>query len=91
MKKFLKSYRYSSYLDYVGEERIEKSIIKSENFPDYFDNSQSFNDFVENYFTETWNQQEPARTVLAEGLAEGHDARGREYALKRKMEKRLDS
>ena len=50
MKKFLESYKYSSYQDYIGEDRIEKSIIKPENFPDYFRNSESFKDFVENYF-----------------------------------------
>jgi hypothetical protein len=53
MKKFLELYRYSSYQDYIGEERIEKNIIKSENFPDYFQSKQSFKDFVENYFIET--------------------------------------
>ena len=52
MKNFLKSYRYSSYLDYIGEDRIEKNIIKKENFPDYFQNFQSFRVFVENYFVE---------------------------------------
>ncbi|MDP3763455.1 MAG: transposase [bacterium] len=50
MRKFLKSYRYSSYPDYIDEDRVEKNIIKTENFPDYFKNSQSFQDFVENYF-----------------------------------------
>src|SRR3989338_1949086 len=35
MKKFLESYRYSSYLDHIGKNRVEKNIIKSENFPDY--------------------------------------------------------
>ncbi len=50
MKKFLESYRYSSYLDYIGIDRIEKNVINPENFPDYFQNSQSFQDFVENYF-----------------------------------------
>ena len=52
MKKFLESYRYSSYLDYLGKDRIEKNIINPENFPDYFLNSQSFRDFVESYFIE---------------------------------------
>ena len=52
MKKFLESYQYSSYLDYVGEDRIEKNIINPKNFPDYFQNSQSFQDFIENYFIE---------------------------------------
>ncbi|MDO8569449.1 MAG: hypothetical protein Q7R89_01530 [bacterium] len=52
MKKFLESYRYSSYLDYIGGDRIEKNITNLENFPEYFKNSQSFRDFVENYFIE---------------------------------------
>ena len=52
MKRFLESYRYSSYRDYLGEDRIEKNIIKPENFPDYFENTKSFQDFVDDYFTE---------------------------------------
>ncbi len=50
MKKFLEVYPYSSYIDYIGENRMEKNIINPENFPDYFEGSQSFKDFVENYF-----------------------------------------
>jgi len=53
MKKFLESYRYSSYSDYIGIDRIEKNIINPENFPNYFEDSQSFEDFVVNYFAET--------------------------------------
>ena len=52
MKKFLESYQYSSYLDYIGKDRVEKNIITPKNFPDYFKNNQSFQDFVEAYFTE---------------------------------------
>lgn len=52
MKKFLESYRYSSYLDYLGEDRVEENIIKTENFPDYFQGARSFEDFIENYFVE---------------------------------------
>ena len=52
MKNFLELYRYSSYQDYIGGDRVEKNIIKPENFPDYFKNSESFKDFVENYFIE---------------------------------------
>ncbi len=51
MSEFLKSYRYSSYLDYTREKRVEKSIIKPENFPDYFEDSQAFKNFVEDYFS----------------------------------------
>ena len=50
MKKFLESYRYSSYQDYIGINRIEKNILHQENFPDYFEDTKSFKDFVENYF-----------------------------------------
>ena len=53
MKNFLESYRYSSYPDYIGEDRVEKNIIKPENFPDYFHGVKSFKDFVENYFIKT--------------------------------------
>ncbi len=50
MREFLQSYQYSSYIDYIGEERVEKNILNSKNFPDYFQTKQSFKDFVENYF-----------------------------------------
>src|SRR3989338_356036 len=49
MKKFLTVYPYSSYLDYIGENRVEKNIINPENFPEYFQNAQSFEDFVGDY------------------------------------------
>lgn len=49
MKKFIESYRYSSYLDYVGTDRVEKNIINPENFPDYFQNSKSFREFVDDF------------------------------------------
>ena len=52
MKKFLESYRYSSYQDYIGIDRVEKNILNTENFPDYFGDTKSFKDFVENYFIE---------------------------------------
>jgi putative transposase len=52
MKKFLESYRYSSYLDHLGINRVEKNLIKIENFPDYFQDFRSFQDFVESYFIE---------------------------------------
>ena len=52
MKNFLQSYRYSSYLDYLGEDRVEKNIINIENFPNYFQDNRSFKSFVESYFTD---------------------------------------
>ncbi len=50
MKKFLESYRYSSYHDYIGIERAEKSILNKDSFPDYFGDIKGFKDFLENYF-----------------------------------------
>jgi len=50
MKDFLESYRYSSYQDYIGVDRVEKAILNSKAFPDYFQTQQSFKDFVESYF-----------------------------------------
>ena len=52
MKKFLESYRYSSYCDYLGRDRVEKNIINPKAFPEYFENSKEFEDFVHNYFVE---------------------------------------
>lgn len=51
MKRFLESYQYSSYIDYLGKNRVERNITKLENFPSYFKDSDSFKDFVESYFT----------------------------------------
>jgi putative transposase len=50
MKKFLDSYNYSSYQDYIKEDRVEKSILNKESFPEYFNTKQSFKDFVENFY-----------------------------------------
>ncbi len=52
MKKFLKEYPYSSYLDYADGERTEKNIIEPESFPEYFQDAKEFKDFVENYFSD---------------------------------------
>lgn len=55
-KEFLKSYRYSSYQDYIGIGRVEKRIINKEAFPGYFEDTQKFQDFVENYFSDNETQ-----------------------------------
>jgi len=53
MKGFLQLYRYSSYFDYIDVDRLEKNILNKENFPDYFGDTNSFKDFVENYLSDT--------------------------------------
>ena len=51
MKKFLELYRYSSYQDYIGVDRVEKNILKPEVFPTNFTDMKSLKDFIENYFS----------------------------------------
>ena len=39
---FLEKYKYSSYLDYLENDRQEQKIIDIKNFPDYFSNKKLF-------------------------------------------------
>ena len=40
--KYLNNYFYSSYLDYIGKDRLHSSIISKKNFPDYFPSQKTF-------------------------------------------------
>ena len=68
MREFLKSYKYSSYQDYVQVKRPENKIINFSRFPDYFMGDKEFKNFVESYFIindiDEFNITH-ARTVLA--------------------------
>ncbi|MFA6269594.1 MAG: transposase [Candidatus Paceibacterota bacterium] len=44
-KIFLNSYKHSSYLDYL-EDRQEASVLNKEAFPEYFENTKNFDDFI---------------------------------------------
>ena len=48
-KKFLKEYKYSSYKDYMGEEREENAILNKEEFPEYFSTSNDFEAMIEEW------------------------------------------
>lgn len=39
---YLLKYPYSSYLDFVGEKRVQNKILNTESFPKYFPNKKSF-------------------------------------------------
>ncbi len=39
---FLDSYKYSSYFDYKGVNRVENNILTPDSFPEYFQNSSEF-------------------------------------------------
>jgi putative transposase len=41
-KDYLDKYSYSSYLDFIGEKRIQNRILDIEEFPKYFPKKNSF-------------------------------------------------
>ncbi len=46
-KKFVKEFKYSSYMDYLGEERLENQILNREEFPKYFENVKKFDKMMD--------------------------------------------
>ena len=50
VKKYLKEYKYSSYVDYLGEDREEKLILNKEAFPEYFEEFKDFEEFIDEWF-----------------------------------------
>ncbi|MBI2475892.1 MAG: transposase [Candidatus Taylorbacteria bacterium] len=48
-KKFLYSYKYSSFQDYSGQRRDEGLIIEPSSFPDYFGSFSDFGDMLEEW------------------------------------------
>ncbi|MCK6462723.1 MAG: transposase [Candidatus Pacebacteria bacterium] len=46
---FLKSYIYSSFLDFTVEKRKELVILNKNQFPEYFENFKEFEVFIENW------------------------------------------
>ncbi len=49
VKEFLFSYKYSSYLDFMGIERPENRILNREVFPQYFTEKVSFSKFLNSW------------------------------------------
>lgn len=39
---YLRGYEYSSYLDFLGIQRVQNKVINIKNFPDYFSDKESF-------------------------------------------------
>lgn len=44
-EKYLASYRYSSYLDYIGISRLENELLDVNSFPEYFCSKKEFKSF----------------------------------------------
>ena len=45
-EEFLREYRWSSYQDYLGEERREKALISEAALPEYWSTRRSFGVFI---------------------------------------------
>jgi len=50
-KRFLESYPFSSYQDYIGVERKEAVLLNREPFPDYFQKVDDFKSFIHDWLT----------------------------------------
>jgi putative transposase len=50
-EKYLENYPFSSYYEYIGKDRIEKSILNKPAFPEYFSNTKDFTDFIEDWLS----------------------------------------
>jgi len=48
-KDFLKTYPYSSYLDYLGQERELSAILDRKEFPDYFDTTTKVEGMIDDW------------------------------------------
>ena len=48
-KQYLGNYPYSSYFDYLGRARGENLILNKEAFPEYFENSKEFEQFIDDW------------------------------------------
>ncbi len=46
-ENFLEQYKYSSYLDYCGKNRLEEKIINKTALPEYFDSLSNFRDAIQ--------------------------------------------
>lgn len=48
-KDFLKNYKYSSFLDYLGQERLFGKILRKNVFPEYFEKPKDFSSMLEEW------------------------------------------
>ena len=66
-QRYLKTYRFSSYLDYLGKKRPENMILNKDVFPEYFENFSEFRDFIDEWLTAPAEHHSP-RAVLGKPL-----------------------
>ena len=51
LEKYLSTYKYSSYGEYVGESRIQSKILYKQAFPNYFPNGDKFKDEIKDWIS----------------------------------------
>lgn len=51
LERYLLTYKYSSYSEYIGEDRIESKILYKQAFPNYFSNSEKFIDEIKDWIS----------------------------------------
>lgn len=66
VKNFLHSYQYSSYLDYLGVNRVEGRILSKNTFPKYFAQKREFVDFINDWLN--YSTLEPTPEGSPRGL-----------------------
>ncbi len=50
-ERYLANYKYSSYLDYLGTQRLENKLLNINHFPKYFNSSKDFNMFIQDWLS----------------------------------------
>ena len=54
-KRYLDGYQYSSYLDFMGHNRLEGNILGRDSFPSYFSEQNSFQGYIDDWLDYTNN------------------------------------
>lgn len=49
LDKYLSTYKYSSYGEYIGEKRVQSKILHKQAFPDYFSNGNKFSNEIRDW------------------------------------------
>ena len=50
-ERYLETYTYSSYIDYIGHKREEGRILNTKSFPDYFKKPNTFKEYVRDWIS----------------------------------------
>ncbi len=61
-ERYLKDYRYSSYVDYLGEKREEDAILAQKEFPGYFEGENEFEMYVKDWI----NYRDEIETLMVD-------------------------